>query len=193
MTLEELLRKHFDEDKVSELLKEMAENKIYTASEENLDTRYAKLKGDFESKTKEHDEAIKLIEQMKESAKGNEDLEGKIATYDEQIAALQKELEKTKLDSALKVALAEAKVSDVGYIAFKIKEQGELALDDDGNIKNIANLIKDMQTAYPAFFEGEKGGDAKEIEVNDLKKGEPSKGAEPENLEQALAQKYNQN
>lgn len=187
MNLQELLKKYLDDDKkVTELLEEMKTNKIFTASEENLDTRYSKLKGDFDTKSKEHEEATKLIEELKKSSAGNEENLNKIKTYEGQVAELQKELEKTKVDSALKVALANAKVTDVDYVAFKVKEKGELKLDDKGNIKGIDDTLKDIKTAYPNFFEMEK---KKEIDVKELGKGKTQE-PEPTNLIEALNQKY---
>lgn len=189
MNLEELLKKYLDDDKkIAELLEEMKNNKIFTASEENLDTRYSKLKGDFDAKSKEHDEATKLIEELKKSSAGNEENLNKIKTYEGQVAELQKELEQTKVESALKVALANAKVTDVDYVAFKVKEKGELKLDDKGNIKGIDDTLKDIKTAYPNFFETEK---KKEIDVKDLGKGKVT-DPEPTNLVEALSQKYSQ-
>lgn len=190
MDLQELLKKYLDEAKVNELLEEMKTNKIYTSKEENLDVRYGKLKDDFDAKSKEHEEATKLIEQLKESSKGNEDLQTKITGYEGQVAELQKELENTKIESALKVALANAKVTDVGYIAYKVKEMNkELKLDDEGNIKGIEDTLKEIKTSFPNFFETEK---KKEIDVKDLGKGDV-KTPEPENLVEALQQKYAQN
>lgn len=48
--LQELLKEYLGEDvKVTEFLNKMKEKKIYTSNEENIDTRYSKLKGDFEA------------------------------------------------------------------------------------------------------------------------------------------------
>ena len=190
MNLQELLKKYGieDEAKINEFLEEMKTNKIYTSNEENLDVRYGKLKEDYDAKSKEHTEATKLIEELKASSKGNEDLQAKITGYEGQVAELQKELEQTKIESALKVALVNAKVSDVDYIAYKVKEKDtNLTLDENGNIKGINDTLKDIKTAYPNFFETEK---KKEIDVKDLGKGQV-KEPEPTNLVEALTQKYN--
>lgn len=190
MDLQELLKKHLDEAKVNEILEEMKTNKIYTSNEENLDVRYGKLKDEYDAKSKEHEEATKLIDELRKSSEGNEDLQTQITNYEGKVAELQKELENTKIESALKVALANAKVTDVDYVAFKVKEKNkEMKLDDDGNIKGIEDTLKEIKTSYPNFFETEK---KKEIDVKDLGKGEV-KTTEPENLVEALTQKYNQN
>ena len=48
MTLQEILKaKGLDDTAVESVIGEMKQNKIFTASEENLDVRYGKLKGDF--------------------------------------------------------------------------------------------------------------------------------------------------
>lgn len=188
MNLQELLKKHGieDEAKIKEFLEDMKTNKIFTSNEENLDVRYGKLKEDLDVKSKEHAEATKLIEELKKSSAGNEENLNKIKAYEGQVAELQKELEQTKVESALKVALANAKVTDVDYVAFKVKEKGELKLDDKGNIKGIDDTLKDIKTAYPNFFEVEK---KKEIDIKQLGEGK-QKDPEPENLVEALSQKY---
>ena len=190
MTLEELVKQYLEDDeKSTKFLEDMKANKIYTAGEENLDIRYGKLQEDFNNKTKEHEEATKLIEQLKESGKGNEDLQAKITEYEGQVAELQKELEQTKIESALKVALSNAKVTDVDYVAFKVKEKNkELKLDEDGNIKGIDDTLKEIKTTYPNFFETEK---KKEVNVNELGKGN-QQDPEPTSLVEALSQKYTQ-
>ena len=190
MTLEELVKQYLEDDeKSTKFLEDMKANKIYTAGEENLDIRYGKLQEDFNNKTKEHEEATKLIEQLKESGKGNEELQTKITEYEGQVAELQKELEQTKIESALKVALSNAKVTDVDYVAFKVKEKNkELKLDEDGNIKGIDDTLKEIKTTYPNFFETEK---KKEVNVNELGKGN-QQDPEPTSLVEALSQKYTQ-
>ena len=190
MTLEELVKQYLEDDeKSTKFLEDMKANKIYTAGEENLDIRYGKLQEDFNNKTKEHEEATKLIEQLKESGKGNEDLQAKITEYEGQVAEIQKELEQTKIESALKVALSNAKVTDVDYVAFKVKEKNkELKLDEDGNIKGIDDTLKEIKTTYPNFFETEK---KKEVNVNELGKGN-QQDPEPTSLVEALSQKYTQ-
>ena len=74
MNLNEIFKANGVEDAVANaILSAMKENKIYTASEENLDVRYGKLKTDHESKLNELTEANKLIDELKKSNKGNDD------------------------------------------------------------------------------------------------------------------------
>lgn len=156
MTLAELLKaKGIDDNTIKAVQEEMKANKIFTASEENLDVRYGKLKTDHEGVTKQLGEANTLIEELKRSNKGNEGLQQKITDYEGQVAQLQAELEKTRLESAIKVELLSSKALDVDYLTFKLKEKGELALDENGKIKGWDDKLAGLKTQFPTQFEGE--------------------------------------
>lgn len=170
MTLQEILKaKGLDDKAIEETIGEMKQNKIFTSSEENLDIRYGKLKTDFDALTKQHGESTALIEQMKKDNAGNEALQSKITEYESKIQRMEQELQQTKLDAALKVALFEAKVTDVDYLTFKIKEKGEVKLGDDGKIKGIDDTIAALKTQFPQHFASES---KKKIDENKLPDGE---------------------
>ena len=154
MNLNEIFKANGIEENVANaILSAMKENKIYTANEENLDVRYSKLKNEHESKLNELVEANNLIAELKKSNKGNEDLQGKITNYENQVKQLQEELQKTKLDSAIKVALLSEKAADVDYLTFKLKEKGELELDENDKIKGWNDKIAALKTQFPTQFE----------------------------------------
>lgn len=171
----------------------MKENKIYTASEENLDIRYGKLKTDYDNLTTQHGESTKLIEQLKKDAKNDEALQGKITAYETQVADLQKELDETRLESAIKVALMNAKTDDVGYMAFKLKEGGALELDEDGNIKGIDEKISNLKTQFPTHFDSENNPGPREIDPKPLPEGDHNNDVQPKNLADALRMQYEDN
>jgi len=154
MTLQEILKaKGLSDEDVESVVGEMKQNKIFTTSHENMDVRYPKLKADHENLTTQHGESTKLIEQLKAGTKDNEALQGKIGGYEAQITQLQEQLKQTQVEAAIKVALMGAKVTDVDYMAFRLKEKGDLELDDQGNIKNIDDKLSGLKTQFPAFFE----------------------------------------
>lgn len=154
MNLNEIFKAQgIEENAVNAILAAMKENKIYTTNEENLDVRYGKLKTDFDGKTRELAEANSLIAELKKSNKGNEDMQGKITAYETQVGELQKELQQTKLDAAIKVALLSEKVMDVDYMTFKLKEKGELQLDENDHVKDWENKIAALKTQFPNQFE----------------------------------------
>ena len=166
MTIAEILKaKGIDEKIISEIQEEMKSNKIFTASEENLDIRYGKLKTEHDGKLAELTEAQNLIAELKKSSKGNEDLQGKITAYESQVAQLQEELKQTKLDNAIKVELLSNKALDVDYLTFKLKEKGELTLDESGKIKDWDDKLAGLKVQFPTQFET---SGAKKIEENRL-------------------------
>lgn len=155
MTFAEILKaKGLDDEAIKAIQEDMKSNKIFTASEENLDIRYGKLKTDHDGVNKQLGEANALIEELKKSNKGNEGLQQRITDYEGQVAQLQAELEQTKLDAAVKVELLSAKALDVDYLAFKLKAKGELALDENGKIKGWDDKIAALKTQFPTQFEG---------------------------------------
>lgn len=173
MTIAELLKANgIADDVIAKITNAMKENKIYTASEENLDVRYGKLKTDHEAVTKQLGDANSLIEELKKSNKGNEDLQGKITGYEQQVQQLQTELQRTKLDAALKVALLSEKALDVDYLTFKLKEKGELALDENEKIKGWDDKIAALKVQFPTQFE--KAG-SKKFDEHKLKQGDDKK------------------
>lgn len=157
MTLQELLKTQgLSEEQINSILGAMKENKIFTASEENLDTRYGKLKTDHDSLTTQYGEATKLIDKLKKSNAGNEDLQNKISTYETQITTLKQENEELKIESSLRFALKDAGAVDVDYLVFKAKEKGEIKLDDDGKVKGIDSIVEGLKTQIPGQFETKK-------------------------------------
>ncbi len=164
-------------------------------SKEKYDSETERLNGLITGKDTEIGNANKLIEELKKASKGDEGMQQKISTYETENARLQKELEETKVSSALKVALLSAKTDDTDYMTFKIKEMlkekgEELKIDEDGNIKGWDDMLTTLKTQFPTHFESSEGGSRQIIE-NKLDKGDPAGGsAEPKDLAEALKQQY---
>ena len=174
MTLAEILKaKGIDEETIKGIQEDMKSNKIFTASEENLDVRYGKLKADHDSVIKERDEGKALIAELQKSNKGNEALQQQVSEYEAKVAQIQAELEQTKLDAAIKVELLAAKTLDVDYMTFKLKEKGELALDENGKIKGWDDKIAALKTQFPTQFES---ASSKNIIENKLPGGDNGDG-----------------
>lgn len=173
MTLQEILKSQgLTDEQIEKVTGEMKQNKIFISGEENLDIRYGKLKTDHDSLQKQYGEATTLIEELKKGSKGNEDLQKKITAYEQQVTALQDELKQTKVESAIKVALLSAKAKDVDYLTFKLKEKGELVLDDQGNIKGLDDMLAGLKTQFPTQFETDS---QKKIDEKKLPEGDDSK------------------
>lgn len=116
--------------------------------------KFESLETEHNSKLAELEAANKMIAEFKKGSKGNEELQSKIANYEQQVVELQKQLATAKLESAVKVALLEAKATDIDYMTFKLKEKGELTLDDKGHVSGIDDMIQGLKTQFPNQFEG---------------------------------------
>ena len=129
--------------------------------------KYDALQALFDGQKAELDTANGLISELKKGTKGNEELQGKITGYESQVAELQKELQETKIKSAIKVALLSEKAVDVDYLTFKLEsklkdENNKLELDENENIKGWKDIVSDLKTQFPNQFE--KTADKKIIE-----------------------------
>lgn len=175
MTLQEILKaKGISDADIESILGDMKQNKIFTASEENLDIRYKKLKDDHDNLVTQHGESTKLIDQLKNGTKDNEALQGKITGYETTIANLQEQLKKTQVEAAIQVALLGAKATDVDYMTFRLKEKGDLELDEQGKIKGIDDMLAGLKTQFPAFFES--AADQRELQPHQLPDRKPDGG-----------------
>lgn len=175
MTLQEILKSQgLTDEQITTITGEMKQNKIFTAGEENLDIRYSKLKADHDNLVAQHGESTKLIDQLKAGTKDSEALQGKITGYESTISQLQEQLKQTQLDSEIKVALLTAKATDVDYMTFRLKEKGDLELDDQGHIKGIDDRLAGLKTQFPAFFES--AANQREIQPHKLTERKPDEG-----------------
>ena len=174
MKLDELLKTlGLEDDMIQKILKAMKDNKIFTASEENLDVRYGKLKADHDNLTAEHEKSTGLIAELQKATKDNEGIQNQITEYQAQIQTLQEEALKAKTESALKIGLlsAGAKPSDIDYLMFKMEHDSEWKpeLDDQGKVKGLDDKLKGLKTQFPAQFEGTG---SKKIDEKKLEKSE---------------------
>lgn len=188
MNISEILKaKGIADDVIKGILEDMKANKIFTASEENLDIRYNKLKTDSDGKDKRLAEAEALIENLQKSTKGQEDAQKQITDYKAQNEKLLAELEQTKIEAEIKVGLLAEKALDVDYLTFELKKKGEMALDENGKIKGWEDKIAALKTQKPTFFESSA---SKKIIENELPEGDPDAGNNPKTLEEALKAQY---
>lgn len=168
MNLTEILQgKGIAEDVIKAIAEEMKANKIFTASEENLDIRYGKLKGQHDTATAQLKEANDLIATMKKSTAGQEDLQKKVADYEAQITALQTQLEEKQTDADVQMELLAAgvKPDDMDYVMFKLKAKGKLERGEDGKIRDMDDKIAALKTQLPNQFAGESKKTYQELKL----------------------------
>lgn len=197
MTLIELLQQIFSatDEQTAAFTNGMKENGIYMASEENMDIRYGKLKGEHETLSKQLGEANTTIETLKKSTKGQEEAQKQIAAYEQQVAQLQTELAATRFDSEARYGLLSANATDVDYALYKLKEAmkadgKECTVDENGKIPGWADLLSSLQTKIPAQF---KEPAKKQIIENRLPEVRGGGEVNPASLAEALQMQYENN
>ena len=120
--------------------------------------KYDDLSAEHETNVQKLSEANELIKQLQKAAKGDETLQQQITTYQGKIAELEADLQQTRIDSAVKVALLSEGAEDIDYLTYKLKEKGEtLELDEQGNIKGWNEKLEALKTQLPGQFQS-KGG-----------------------------------
>lgn len=174
--LQDLLKEFLvDDTKVNQFLEKMKSEKIYTSKEENMDTRYPKLKSDYEALVTKDEQSQKLIDELKKTNGDNEGLQAKISEYEGKIAELEKQNEALTIDNAIKFGLLSkgAKADDIDYLIYRIKQgDNELKLDKDGNVKGLDNIIDDIQKTCSSNFEDKS---KKKVDVKELPEGDDKK------------------
>lgn len=199
MTLQEILKsKGLTDEDIKSVIGEMKQNKIFTASEENLDVRYGKLKTDHDALTKKQTESENLIAELRKATEGQEGVQAKISEYEATIKQQNEELQKAKTESALKIGLlsAGAKASDIDYLIFKMEHDGDWTpeLDEQGQVKGLDDKLKGMKTQFPAQFEQSS---SKKIDEKKLDKPDKELGVSKEDFNKMGYQErlklYNEN
>ena len=172
MNLLEILKANGIDDEVAgKITADMKANKIFTAGEDNLDVRYSKLKNDYTASTQQITDLQSQIAQFEQAKSQNATL---IEEANKKLAELQEENARIKTDYALDRALMEAKVQDVDYMKFKLKEKHPegFKLDENGKVESINTVLDDLKVQFPnQFSKTEKKIEEKKLEKSDDNNG----------------------
>ena len=168
MNLLEILKANGIDDEVAgKITADMKANKIFTAGEDNLDVRYSKLKNDYTASTQQITDLQSQIAQFEQAKSQNATL---LEEANKKLAELQEENARIKTDYALDRALMEAKVQDVDYMKFKLKEKHPegFKLDENGKVESINTVLDDLKVQFPnQFSKTEKKIEEKKLEKTD--------------------------
>ena len=172
MNLTEILKANgVDDEIIGKITADMKTNKVFTAGEENLDIRYGKLKNDHAVAQQSIADLQSQIAQFEQAKAESLSL---IEDANKKLEALQSENTRIKTDYALERALIEAKVQDVDYMKFKIKEKHTdgFKLDENGKIESINTVLDDLKIQFPnQFAKTEKKIEEKKLEKSDDNSG----------------------
>ncbi|MFR4285599.1 MAG: phage scaffolding protein [Enterococcus italicus] len=139
-------------------------------------------------------EANSTIKTLEGKAKDNPDVQKELETYKSKAEKLESENKQLVINQQVSAALRDAGAKDVEYATFKL---GQLELDKDGNVKDLANKVKDLQSALPDYFaqkDDKKDKDADKDKLDgfqriDAKPGEGHQSKnEPTSIREAMAQ-----
>lgn len=168
MNLLEILKANgIDDEVASKITADMKANKVFTASEENLDIRYGKLKNEHTASNQQIADLQSQIAQFEDFKSQNLAL---LEEANKKFALLEEENARIKTDYALDRALMEAKVQDVDYMKFKIKEKHPegFKLDENGKVESINRVLDDLKVQFPnQFSKTEKKIEEKKLEKTD--------------------------
>ena len=172
MNFLEVLKANGIEGEVADkVVADMKANRIFTAGEENLDIRYAKLKSEHATSTQTLTDLQAQLAQL-EALKVQS--AGQIEEANKHNAELQSEIERIRLNNAIERALIEAKVQDVDYMMYKIREKNPngLKLDENGHVEGITTVLDDLKVQFPnQFTKTEKKIEEKKLEKSDDQSG----------------------
>ena len=168
MNLLEILKANgIDDEVATKITADMKANKIFTAGEDNLDLRYSKLKGEHASAQQSIADLQSQIAQFEQAKSQNVAL---LEEANRKFAELEAENARIKTDYALDRALMEAKVQDVDYMKFKLKEKHPegFKLDENGKVESINTVLDDLKVQFPnQFSKTEKKIEEKKLEKTD--------------------------
>ena len=172
MNLLEILKANGIDDGVAQkITADMKANKVFIASEENLDIRYGKLKNDHAASQQTITDLQTQIAQYEQLKAQNMAL---VEEANKKLEALQSENVKIKTDYAIERVLMEAKVQDVDYMKYKIKEKHPdgFKFDENGKLESINTVIDDLRVQFPnQFSKIEKKIEEKKLEKSDDNSG----------------------
>ena len=168
MNLLEILKANGIDDEVAgKITADMKANKIFTAGEDNLDIRYSKLKNDHSVSTQQIADLQSQIAQFEQAKSETANL---MEEANKKLALLEEENARIKTDYALDRALMEAKVADVDYMKFKLKEKHPdgFKLDANGKVESFNAVLDDLKVQFPnQFSKTDKKIEEKKLEKTD--------------------------
>ena len=161
MPYKELLKSIVGEEQTTAILNGMKEKKIYISSNENVDERYTKLKGQKEDLEQQLATANTTITDLKKATKGNEDLQKKLTDYESKIQTLQQESEakvrNLTLDHAIEKLLTTNNAKHVDLLKAQFNRD-QLEITEDGVIKGLDDQFKAIKESYSDLFQAQLTG-----------------------------------
>jgi hypothetical protein len=151
------------EVKQMEWLKEILRNAVYGEDgkldvEKTLEKiskeapKHIISKNEYDAKVTEPNTANDTIKDLKESTDGNEELQGKIDTYEKEIKNLKKANEDMQKSYRLKEIISNAGCTDADYLIYKHGGLDKFTFDKDGKPVGVDEIVKSYKESIPMLF-----------------------------------------
>lgn len=143
------------DEQITAILDGMKAEKIYLSSEENIDERYNKLKGQHDDLKGQLDTANTTIDDLKKANKDNETLQATISQHESTIETLKKDsqakIRNITLDSAIKAALKDVdeKYHKLLKSAFDTEK---VIVGEDGTVVGLDEQVATIKETYSDLF-----------------------------------------
>lgn len=169
-----------EDSQIEKIAKAMPGAKIYLASEEKLDERYQKLKGQKELLDEQLTAANETIETLKKSNGSNEELQKEVQKYKDDNEALQAKYDKDVIAVEKKQLLINALSKEGAIHPDLLVASMDLSKVElkDGKISGHKDAIKSLKDTYKDQFKEVKDPDGGE-EKKDPYNYNPPGGNEP--------------
>lgn len=100
----------YTDEQIAAVVNGMKEQKMYLSNEENIDERYTKLKGQYDTQKTELKTANDTITELKKNNPNVEGLQTKVAEYEKTIEKMQNDASQKEFDLALENELIKLNV-----------------------------------------------------------------------------------
>ena len=94
-------------------------------------------------------EANSTIKTLENKVQDNPEVQKELESYKAKAEHLESDNKQLVINQQVGNALRDAGAKDIEYATFKL---GQLELDKDGNVKDLANKVKDLQSNLPDYF-----------------------------------------
>lgn len=184
MELKELLESlGLDEGTVTKILNGMAENKIYTTTEENADVRLSKSKAQRKELEEELATAKQLAEELKSKSVTADELQGKILGYEKEIESLKETRKADRLNSFIDLGLTKANVRNLKAVK-SLLNMDSIVEDDKGEYTGLTEQLDALKESDGYLFNASEPEQQKAPTI--VPKGNPSAPESLDALDQAL-------
>ena len=157
MNFNEILKNYnLNDEQIKAIISDMKSNKIYTTSLENIEERYSKLKSQKEDLSSQLTKANDAISNLKQFEKDNEQLKGKLQSWEQEKTIFEKQLAEKDFNYALDKVLESSKAKNVNLVK-ALLERDKLSLKD-GKIDGIEAQIDRIKKENDFLFEKEIKG-----------------------------------